>query len=183
MIERPILIPRVWRSQSAQLILFIVISPICIWLSNTFPLSIIAGPLLSFGDSTLELKLPLFWFVPLFIVGQAVLRIYDVRYIIDKKGIESKIGILSLSQTITRIRYEDIRSIDSRQTLSERMLGIGTLEMGTAASAGLEMSFSGIANPLKVQKMIQAERDARLRQAASRQHSKEYDNAVVSGAE
>jgi len=183
MIERSILIPRVWRSQSERIVMFLVISPICIWLSNTFPLTIIAGPLFSFGGGTLELKLPLLWLVPVFIIGQAVMRIYDVRYIIDKQGIESKIGILSLSQTITRIRYEDIRSIDSRQTLSERMLGIGTLEMGTAASAGLEMSFSGIANPLKVQKMIQAERDSRLRQAASRRHSQEYDNAVASGAE
>lgn len=184
MIDRPIRVARVWRSQLIYLFLFLVISPITVWLSNTFPSFTIIGPLFDIGDSTVVLKLPLFWFIPAFIISQGILKIYDVRYTIDKDGIESKIGILSLSQTITRIRYEDIRSIDSRQGITERLLGTGTLEMGTAASAGLEMSFSGIARPLEVQRLIQGERDARLRKSSNyKQESPEYKRASAAGAE
>ena len=183
MLEAQIKIDRVWRSQLTRVVLFLILSPISVWLSIRFPASVVHGALFSFGDSSVVLRLPLFWFIPAFVIGQAIAKIYDVRYVIDSGGIESKIGILSLSQTITRIRYEDIRSIDSRQTLSERMLGIGTVEMGTAASAGLEMTFTGVANPLEVQKLLQAERDARLRKAAKQAGSPEYSRAAGAGGE
>lgn len=184
--QQQIIVPRVWRSQAPRVLLFLIISPIAVWLSQRFPGSVIHGTLFSLGESFLTLHLPLFWFIPAFVIGQAIMKIYDVRYTIDSKGIESKIGILSLSQTITRIRYEDIRSIDTRQSLTERLLGIGALEMGTAASAGLEMSFTGIADPLAVQGLLQAERDARLRKAAQRttgSSAREYGNAAAAGGE
>lgn len=183
MAQRPVRVPRVWRSEASRLLLFLVIAPICVWLSNNFPQSVITGPLFSIGSVTIVLKLPLLWFIPAFIIAQAILRIYDVRYTVDSRGIESKIGILSLSQTITRIRYEDIRSIDTRQSLNERLLNIGTIELGTAASAGLEMTFTGISDPLDLQKRIQAERDSRLRKAAQRQGSQEYSSLAAAGGE
>lgn len=176
-------VQRVWRSQASRLALFIVTCPLSVWLSDKFPRSIIAGELFSLGDTAIILKLPLFWFIPAFVISQAIIKLYDVKYTVDDKGIESKIGILSLNQIITRIRYEDIRSIDSRQSISERMLGIGTLEIGTAASAGLEMSFTGIDQPLEVQRKIQAERDLRLRRAAKRQGSQEFSNLAAAGGE
>ena len=184
MAQTEIIIPRVWRSQASTLILFLLVSPICIWISNRIPQTVISGPLISLGESTIILKVPLLWFIPAFLVCKALINIYDVRYTLDNRGIESKIGILSLSQTITRVRYEDIRSVDSRQTLSERLLGIGTLELGTAASAGLEIIFTGIDNPGELQKQIQDERDARLRKAAtSRENSHDNSNLAAAGGE
>jgi uncharacterized membrane protein YdbT with pleckstrin-like domain len=66
------------------------------------------------------------------------------------------------------VRYEDIRSIDSFQTLWERFLDVGRVDVGTASTAGIEISFEGISNPRRVQQIIQEERDARL-EAAERQ--------------
>lgn len=183
MAESEILVPRVWRSQASLLILFIISSPLCIWLSARFPQTIIKGPLFIFEESILVLKLPLLWLIPAYFVFKALVNVYDVRYSLDNRGIESKIGILSLSQTITRVRYEDIRSVDSRQTLIERILGIGTLELGTAASAGLEIIFTGIDRPTELQKQIQNERDRRLRKAAARNDHHEKSNLAAAGGE
>ena len=183
MAERQIKVERVWRSQLSRLMLFLLFSPICVWLSNKFPETVISGPLFRFDESVLMLSLPLLWFVPAYFAFACILTIYDVKYTLDVRGIEAKIGILSLSQSITRIRYEDIRSIDSRQTLTERMLGIGTIEIGTAASAGLEISFEGISNPLDLQKKIQVERDTRLRKAAQKQGGQDFSNIAAAGGE
>jgi membrane protein YdbS with pleckstrin-like domain len=154
-------IRRVWRSQLFTLVAFALSSPLAVWLSHLFPGSIIAGPLFDIGEKTLILKVPFFWCIPAFFGFKAIINVNDVRYLLDPTGIEAREGIFSLNQTFTRLRYEDIRSIDSRQTLLDRILGIGAVDLGTAASAGLEMSLTGISDPLAVQKMIQAERDAR----------------------
>ena len=154
-------ISRVWRSQLVLLILFAVSSAIAIWLSHLLPASVIEGPLFSIGLTKVALKVPLFWLAPALFAFKAIINVYDVRYLLDPTGIEAREGIFSLNQSFTRLRFEDIRSIDSRQTLLDRILGIGAVDLGTAASAGLEMSLTGIANPLGVQKMIQVERDAR----------------------
>ncbi|RIL10055.1 MAG: hypothetical protein DCC75_05150 [Proteobacteria bacterium] len=43
------------------------------------------------------------------------------------------------------------------------------MEMGTAATSGLEMVFEGVASPKEVQRLIQSERDARQRMAQERE--------------
>jgi len=162
--QNEIIIPKVWRSEVMRLILFFVLSAASVVLSRRFPGSIISGELFTIGGTSITLKLPLFWLLPLMALGSAFYRVYNVRYSVDSQGIESRIGVLSLNQITTRIRFEDIRSIETEQTLIERLLDVGLVAMGTAASSGLEMTFEGIAAPREVQNMIQNERDARIGQ-------------------
>ena len=176
-IAQNLVIRRVWRSQILLLGLFLLSSPVCIWLSELMPGSILTGPLFNFGDFRINLKLPLFWFIPAFFASKAIINVYDVRYLLDKQGLEAKIGILSLNQTTIKLRYEDIRSIDSRQGVLDRILGIGSVDIGTAASAGLEMSMQGIGDPLNIQKIIQAERDAATLRA-KKQHNIDISRAA-----
>lgn len=157
-----IVIPKVWRSELLRLILFVVLSAASVIASHKLPGSIISGHLFTIGQMRFELSLPLFWLLPLMALGSAFFRIYNVRYSVDSRGIESRIGILALNQVITRIRFEDIRSIETGQTLIERLLDIGMVEMGTAASGGMEMVFEGVNAPREVQRLIQNERDARM---------------------
>jgi hypothetical protein len=47
--------------------------------------------------------------------------------------------------------------------LLDRILNVGDLQIGTAATSGVEMVLSGIAAPYEVQDMMQKERDGRQR--------------------
>lgn len=156
-----IIIRRVWRSQAVALVVFGLLSVAAIVLSKMFPALVVRGDLLEVSGTKVRLALPLLWFGPALWLGMIVFRIYNVRYVADGRGIEVYDGILSLGQQITRVRYEDIRSIESDQTLLDRLLDIGTVQIGTAASTGVEMHLEGIAAPKSVQEFIQNERDRR----------------------
>ncbi len=162
-----VVIPKVWRSEIPRLLVFALTAAGSVILTRQFPKSIITGELFSLGNSSIYLSLPLFWLVPAGVLGNAILRIYNVRYILDDRGLESRVGIVSLKQSITRIRFEDIRSIETDQTLFERIIDVGKVLMGTAASGGIEMTFEGVASPQEVQKIIQLECDARQSQNRS----------------
>jgi len=41
----------------------------------------------------------------------------------------------------------------------ERIFGLGTIEVGSAGTAGIEVSFKGIPETLKIKEMIQKLRD------------------------
>jgi uncharacterized membrane protein YdbT with pleckstrin-like domain len=154
-------IPKVWRSEAGALIVFVVLCLGSVVLSKRFPSLVVTGELVSIGGKTLWLTLPILWCLPVGWLSMIVFRIYNVRYIADTRGIEACEGVLSLSQRITRVRYEDVRSIESDQTLLERLLDVGTVEIGTAAVSGVELAMKGIAAPKAVQEFIQNERERR----------------------
>lgn len=157
-LRQGIVIPKVWRSEINLLVAFIVSLFLSVTLSQKFPKSVIHGELVPWGTETLYLSLPLFWLIPAYFLSLALYRIYDVRYTATSTGIEERRGVISISQQIRRIRYEDIRSIEIKQTLLARFLNIGNLEIGTAATSAVEVILEGIAAPHEVQEMILKER-------------------------
>jgi len=165
MIEDQTIIPKVWRSEMFRLGFFAVSAIASVPLSRLFPASVLHGEILSIGETRVTLSLPLFWLLPAAALLSALYRIYNVRYAVDKTGIESIKGRLSFSQTTVRIRYEDIRSIETEQSIMERVFNVGTVAIGTAAGAGIEMELQGISSPVLVQRLIQGERDDHLREA------------------
>ena len=93
-----------------------------------------------------------------------ILRIYNVRYIIDSRGLEAQVGILSPKRYYQRrIFFSDIRSAESEQTVVERFLNVGAVEIGTAGTSGVEIVFQGVSAPQELRGMIQRERDRSLR--------------------
>ena len=162
-LHRPIVITRAWRSELGRVAFFVVTAVAAPFLSFYFPGSIIAGKMFSIGGTSYWLDLPLFWLVPACALFLAVLKIYNARYIIDEDGVESRDGILSLKQTIVRFRHEDIRSVETDQTILDRMLDTGTLYISTAATGDAESTMSGIRSPKKVQSLLQGIREARLK--------------------
>lgn len=156
-----LVIPRVWRAELARMVMFFGSLVGAVFLSKLFPGSVISGVLFSLGDSTIVLTLPLWWLLPLGVLGSLVWRIYNVRYLIDSKGIECREGILSINLRSTRIAYEDVRSIETEQTLIGRFLDFGDILIGTAATGGIEIWFEGIGSPKEVQEIIQSERERR----------------------
>jgi len=161
--EGSIPIPKVWRSEIGGIVIFGLSLVFAVGLSKLFPGTILVGELLPMGLSIFYLKLPLCWLIPAICWIHLVFRVYNVQYSADTRGIQAVVGILSLNQRIIRVRYEDVRSIETDQTVVERMLDVGDVEIGTAGTAGVELTLAGVGAPKEVQEMIQAERDKRQR--------------------
>ena len=162
MIKSEIHIHKVWRSELGLMVLYLVLSIFCIVISNRFPDLTIKGELFSVSSYNIYLFLPILWFVPIITLMIPTYNIYNVLYKIDNRGIEAIKGRIALKQTINRVRYEDIRGIDIEQTIIQRMLDVGTLRIGTAASADSEVTLEGIEAPYEVKDMLERERDARV---------------------
>lgn len=166
MVRSELLIPKVWRSELWGVTLFLFLCVLSVWFSWEFPGTVITGKLLSFSSFSIVLRLPLLWFAPFITLMIVMGRIYNVRYVIDARGVEALVGRLSLEQRITRVRYEDIRSVEIDQSLWDRVLDIGTVLVSTAANAGVEVVLDGVAAPGEIQDMLQRERDSRQKAAA-----------------
>jgi uncharacterized membrane protein YdbT with pleckstrin-like domain len=123
------------------------------------------------------MTLPLFALMPLIAFGDLISRIYDVRFTLSAEGIEARVGIVSLKQTVTRIRFEDIRLIEIDQSLLERFLDVGNVLIGTAATDSIEVYMEGMVAPAEIQRMVQAERDKRQQLMAT-----DHNNYEKAGA-
>ncbi len=163
MIKSEVIIHKVWRSEVTRIAVFLILSVGCIVLSNKFTFLTLHGYLFSFAGYQVYLAFPVLWLIPISYLFSCIFKIYNVIYRVDNRGIESCSGRLSMKQSVNRVRYEDIRGIDINQTIIERMLDVGSIEIGTAASADNEVLLYGIDAPYEIKDMLERERDARLR--------------------
>lgn len=168
MIRSQLVIPKVWRSELKGLVVFLLTSGMSVYLSAHFPGSILEGKFFTFLGYTFYLTLPLWSLLPFFVLTFSIFRIYNVRFVVDEHGIEARVGILSFHQRITRLRYEDIRSIEIEHSLIERALDIGDVEVSTASTGDVEIVLQGVAAPEEVQDMLQRERMSRQRAGVRR---------------
>lgn len=89
-------------------------------------------------------------------LGWLVLNIlfdyYGTILVVDDNGITINKGIFTRNQT--SLRHKDIRTINIRQGLIGKMLGIGTLEFASSGTDDVDIQFFNIANPGKVKQAI-----------------------------
>jgi len=161
--EDAIIIPKVWRSEIRLIIFFFVFCIASIVLSHEFPGSVIRGELFRIGSQRIMLNLPLFWFLPAGALFRGIFRIYNVQYLMDGNGIEARYGVMWVNQTISRIRYLDIRSAEIQQSITDRILSVGNVIISSAAKQSIDVVFEGVAVPQEVKEVILAERDKRQR--------------------
>lgn len=74
------------------------------------------------------------------------------KYKVTTKRVSVESGIFAKSTC--EVRIQDIRSINIVRKGIEGLFGIGTVQFGTAGTAGIEVSFAGIGNAEKVKKMV-----------------------------
>lgn len=173
MIKSSVEIPKVWRSELGNIAVFLFLGIVSVIATKKYPQMIIKGDLFRIGDTYFFLYLPLLWLLPMLYLLYTIYRIYNVKYYVDYRGVESWVGRLSVKQTTNRVRYEDIRAIDIYQTIVDRMLDIGTLEIGTAAFSSAEISMEGISAPHEIKQMLEKERDGRLKAVTHKSSSGE----------
>ena len=91
--------------------------------------------------------------IPVFLIGVAILlyvviEVTCTSYELTTRRIIVRKGWISKSQN--EIWIKDIRGVNLVQSIWQRIIGVGDIGIGTAASAGIEISISGVANPAGV---------------------------------
>lgn len=74
------------------------------------------------------------------------------RLIVYKDHIEVHKGIVARKRTT--LAYTHIRTVDTNQKVLERLFGIGTVSIGSSATAGHEIMIGRLKDPLKIRKII-----------------------------
>jgi uncharacterized membrane protein YdbT with pleckstrin-like domain len=93
--------------------------------------------------------------VPLIVVCLILLyRHFASAYTIEDGTIESRRGIIA--RKVNSIRVVDVRNINVKQSILDRILGIGDIEFSSAAGAEAEVIFNDIGSPMRVKEKIQS---------------------------
>lgn len=167
-----------WRSQMGPLCWFLVTSILCIILSDSVDWLTIRGRLISTASTTYYLHLPILVLLPGFLLGKALVGMYDSRFIVDYRGVEAQVGLVSLLLRQPRLRFEDIRGVEPEQTIWQRMLNIGDVAIGSAMTEGVEILMRGVADPRAIQLFISSEMEKRLRSLTQSGNGGGYMTAV-----
>ncbi len=94
-----------------------------------------------------------FWILAAIICAYIyIARISYGRYSVTSSRVIERHGVISNESN--EVRIQDIRGINLRQSFVERLLGIGSLEISSAATEKQEVTFNNIRNPAKVKEII-----------------------------
>jgi uncharacterized membrane protein YdbT with pleckstrin-like domain len=82
-----------------------------------------------------------------------IYRRYSWAYMINGETIESREGLIA--RKVSSIRVRDLRNINVKQSLWQRLMGVGDVEFSSAGGSGIEVSFRGVSDPLQVKSLAQ----------------------------
>lgn len=91
--------------------------------------------------------------IALFMLAPGVYEHYAWRYLIADRSIECHHGILS--REVQAIRLRDLRNVNVRQSLLQRLLDVGDVEFSSAGGSGIEVAFRGVVDPLGLKRKVQ----------------------------
>ena len=98
------------------------------------------------------------WVVVVVLVAFAVMivlgaiRRLRTTYTITNQRLTIHTGLLSRELHETRLAR--VQNVNSRQSLLERLLRVGTVDFDTAGEAGFDFSFRGVADPQKIVRTV-----------------------------
>ncbi len=88
-----------------------------------------------------------------YLVAVVIYRRYSWAYMINDETIESREGLIA--RKVCSIRVRDLRNINVKQSLWQRLIGVGDVEFSSAGGSGIEVSFRGVNDPLQVKSLAQ----------------------------
>ncbi len=104
------------------------------------------------GGRNVQIVLALIGVPLLVLVGFIVYRQHVWTFTIRGDTIESCRGIIG--RDVQSIRVQDLRNVNVRQTIWQRLLGVGDVEFSSAGGAGVEVTFYGVSDPLRVKDSV-----------------------------
>lgn len=127
-------------------------------------IALVVGVIAGVASRAAESHVDALWIVGAVLVVLAIglligqLRRIVTTYAITDRRLVIESGILSRDSHQTRL--ERIQNVNLRQTLLERLLGIGDINFDTAAEAGFQFSFNGVADPKQIVRTVNRALDA-----------------------
>ncbi len=88
-----------------------------------------------------------------YLLAVVIYRRYSWAYTINGETIESRAGLIA--RKVSSIRVRDLRNINVKQSLWQRLMGVGDVEFSSAGGSGIEVSFRGVSDPLQVKSLAQ----------------------------
>jgi uncharacterized membrane protein YdbT with pleckstrin-like domain len=86
------------------------------------------------------------------VVVTGLIRRVATTYTITNRRLTIDIGLLS--RTLHETRLHRVQNVNSRQTLLERMLRVGTVDFDTAGSADFDFAFRGVGEPRQIVRTV-----------------------------
>lgn len=113
----------------------------------SMPLVILLGWMLIPYPYAYILVVPL-WVLWIARVCYALYYVYSFEYVITTERMSVKKGILTRS--VVEVRHKDVRQLSVDQSLPQRVLGTGRIQVSSAAMSGAEIDIDGITGPDKI---------------------------------
>lgn len=98
------------------------------------------------------LLLPVYGLGLIFLIGPIYQRLSN-SYHIENGRIENKKGLIS--RDINSIKLNNLRSINLKQGIFQRIVGTGNLEFSSSGGAGVEVVFKGVKKPTDLKRQIE----------------------------
>jgi len=95
--------------------------------------------------------------VGLVIIGVWWIKTKAATLTISNKRAIQRTGLIS-KQT-TEVLHRDVRNIEIRQSVFQRLFGVGSIGIASAGQAGIEIQFTGVRDPDGVKALIDHYRD------------------------
>ncbi len=86
------------------------------------------------------------------VIVWGVVRRMRTSYMITNQRLTIEIGLVS--RDLHQTRLERVQNVNSRQTVFERMLRVGSVDFDTAGEAGFDFSFRGVAHPHQIVRTV-----------------------------
>jgi uncharacterized membrane protein YdbT with pleckstrin-like domain len=133
--------------------------------------AVLAGAVAGVASAGADHKVRAVWVVMAVMVvfalglGRGMLRRIRTTYTITDRRLTIEQGLLS--RAVHEAALDRVQNVASRQSLLERMLGVGTVDFDTAGGAEFDFRFTGVEQPRQVARMVdralhERRRDRRL---------------------
>jgi uncharacterized membrane protein YdbT with pleckstrin-like domain len=86
------------------------------------------------------------------VLATGLLRRFATTYTITNRRLTIETGLLS--RDLHETRLERVQNVNSRQSMLERMLLVGTVDFDTAAGAEFDFAFRGVGNPRQIVRTV-----------------------------
>lgn len=139
-------IHRSWRSVLPGLLLFIVVSIASVPISNEYPILLLDFDLSLFG-LPYRVSMPILGLISAVLLARPLFLMYDCYHQVRCHHLRTISGRCSLRKNSVEIAYEDLRGVRVQQSLLERILGVGTIMIGTSITDQPKVRLHGIGNP------------------------------------
>ena len=110
------------------------------------------------GESLTFILWPVIYVGRFLLFAELLRRYLDPVYVFGAKGLSARKGRLSLHLKTVTVRYNDIREFRVEQNILGRLLGYGTILIGTASTNSYEVIMTNVAHPHQLLEWIWSEK-------------------------